>query len=218
MKKLQLIIMVPAIAAIVGLSASSSYANTYDFTYVFTGTSLLGNPGDTVTGVLEGTSAGGLVKITGAESLTIDGTTVTGPLYVGSYSVGSGGATTLDSGAVASKTDPTLNNFVIADSDVASILSSGANNAFAMLPSDQDFLSGFGDTGALAIANLPGGQVDIDATSVSWDPSLGGFGTWNITCVPDGGMTVVLLGGALIGLVALRRKLFCQEHRLALAK
>ena len=40
-----------------------------------------------------------------------------------------------------------------------------------------------------------------------YDPQA--IGSATLTAVPDGGMTVALLGGALVGLGALRRKLFC---------
>ena len=49
----------------------------------------------------------------------------------------------------------------------------------------------------------------------NWDnginiiPASANFDSITISSVPDGGMTVTLLGGALMGLAALRRKLFC---------
>ena len=50
------------------------------------------------------------------------------------------------------------------------------------------------------------GSVYNGAYSLQDGISVGG----NMVCgVPDGGMTVTLLGGALMGLAALRRKLFC---------
>ena len=76
-------------------------------------------------------------------------------------------------------------------------------------------------TGGLQFA-MAGAEVNMFYNSGQWDPadtySLWGappnwapesYGTATLTPVPDGGLTVALLGGALVGLQALRRKLFC---------
>jgi len=54
------------------------------------------------------------------------------------------------------------------------------------------------DAGHGGVLEFPSGT---DSTTGLWGP--------NLRSVPDGGMTIALLGGALMGLAALRRKLFC---------
>jgi hypothetical protein len=54
--------------------------------------------------------------------------------------------------------------------------------------------------------NGPGSYTLFDASDTEY---YGANGAATLTAVPDGGMTFGLLGGALVGLQALRRKLFC---------
>ncbi|MCX6878331.1 MAG: VPDSG-CTERM sorting domain-containing protein [Verrucomicrobia bacterium] len=86
---------------------------------------------------------------------------------------------------------------------------------------DDDYLSLAG--GPMSSVYVPGFRIDITPNSLpvatvnsfgGGDPPPGGFAqtprsmtaTFQVSAVPDGGTTLVLLGGALTGLGALRRK------------
>jgi len=86
--------------------------------------------------------------------------------------------------------------------------------------------SGNTGLGGVTSFNSDGGAVSLVAEGGRWDTgntfqlptqNVGGYGqpdpvfqagTFAVG-VPDGGLTIALLGGALVGLQALRRKLFC---------
>jgi hypothetical protein len=92
----------------------------------------------------------------------------------------------------------------------------GGNNLFSFLLVPQDYVSGtalsdsatYNNTTFISLFVTPGNYVWTWGTGANQNFTLQ-IGSVGVPRVPDGGSTVSLLGCALIGLVALRRKLGC---------
>ena len=109
-----------AAAICAALSSGVVHASTYDFTYTFAdGLQATG----TLTGLLSGSN---LTNITG-ETVAFNGVAFNGPLFIGSYSAGTG-TYDFSSGAAVVSTVAASNNFIIADSNDPA--GNGVTNSF----------------------------------------------------------------------------------------
>lgn len=106
--------------------------------------------------------------------------------------------------------DPTAGGFYW-DSITPVLLAAG--NQYAVVGLWTTIPNGFNANGGVGAAdgiNFDGYKYDasgvLDLPDIGYQPTI--FGpNFQFDAVPDGGMTVVLLGGALMGLAAVRRKL-----------
>jgi hypothetical protein len=195
MKDTQKLLLIALVS--LGMTSGSIYADTFDYSYTF-------GDGDSVSGTLEGTPDGNYVDNVQDVTVSINGlnssdgpfadTSVT-PVSVGngetaltSYFATGGITVTITPPAVVSF-DADLNNFVFGNSSTIS--------GFMMLPNGQDVFNLFGYTGPLAVTALGGVNVDSEDSAQS---------SWSLVDVPDGGLSVSMLGLALAGLAGVGRK------------
>ena len=191
--------LIAAAALACAVTSGTAFAETFDFSYVFNGAAL-GWPG-IVTGELTGTQVGdsttGYVTGVQVQSLVINGVSVTGILYNDSWD--SSGPVHLGDGSAVVSFSKLQNNFIFVNVDPGlSTDISGQNAAYFIL-------YGAGTAPGLydnASADLP--AFIGDTSNYSNDQTRGGV--WSLKQVPDSGATVALLGFALAGIAALRRK------------
>jgi hypothetical protein len=179
-----------AAAVCAALSSGVVHASTYDFTYTFAdGLQATG----TLTGLLSGNN---LIDIT-SETVAFNGVAFNGPLYIGSFSAGTG-SYDFSSGAAVVSTVAASNNFIIADSNDPQ--GNGATNYFYFVNGTTP--SGSGSQEVVA-AN---GNVLTNNTDIA-NPALGyAAGTWSLTPapVPLPAAFPLLLSG--LGLLAVKRR------------
>ena len=167
-----------ALACAAALSlAGTAHATTFDFSYTFSGT------GDTVTGTVQGTQAGGFVENLHGLALSYDGH---------AFSASTGGQTwdasvvDFTSAPVRLAFDGSLNEFLFSDGT----LSFGFVNDAANLGGTNVFASDL---------SLVANNADFDA----------GTGNWQLAAAPipePGSIALMLAGLGLLGVAARRRR------------
>ena len=182
--------------SILSLSAVSSYGDTYDFSYTFAGNYYDYGIGG-ASGSFQGTPNGNFVDNVTDVSLFFNGSPVTGPFYTATYDPSVGWV----NGASVSY-DVTLNNFLFINSDYANNGEQFAadDGFFGSLPASIE-----GRPYTFAVGNHnPDGNALVETADYPSVPA-----NWTLTdvSVPDGGLTAAMLGAALVGLGAIRRKL-----------
>jgi hypothetical protein len=179
-----------AAAVCAALSSGVAHASTYNFDYIFAdGLQATG----TLTGLLSGTN---LIDITN-ETVAFNGVAFNGPLYIGSFSAGTG-SYDFSSGAAVVSTVATSNNFIIADSNDPQ--GAGATNFFYFVNGATP--SGYGTQDVVA-AN---GNVQTNNTDIANAAEGYAAGTWSLTAapVPLPAAFPLLLSG--LGLLAAKRR------------
>jgi VPDSG-CTERM motif len=158
--------------------AVSAFGDTFDYSYTF-------GSGDVVTGSFDGIVNGNLVNDLSNVSLNVNGVSIGGTMFVNSWDMVP--FAWVAGGAVASF-DGTQNNFWFVNSD--------------WIDGDVSYTGYFLSLSAL---DAYSGDYSV-ANGFNNDNSLNS--SWSLTrrSVPEGGATIALLGGALLGLAAFRRR------------
>lgn len=160
------------------LVGARAFGDTFSYSYTF-------GDGDLVTGTFDGTLNGNLITDISHTTVTVAGYTLPGTVFDESLS----GLNYVDGGATAS-IDGTQNNLLFVNSDYAN--------------ADFSFTGYFGSitdpatSDNVAQADNPsifGNIADVPQNS-SWSVT--------VTSVPDGGMTLAMLGAALLVLACVR--------------
>ncbi len=161
------------------LIATVARATSFNYQYTF-------GDGTVVNGSLDGTVSGNFVTGVDVTSMFFNGTEITGPIK--GYALA--GNAWIDGPVVSF--DVFQNNFLFIDGDISS--SSSASNYFYMLNDSVYFAN---------VTNVLSPTLGVDSA----ETSAGSRWSLQAASVPDGGMTVVLLGLSMFGLAGLHRKL-----------
>jgi hypothetical protein len=173
--------------------SGAAHASTIDFSYTFA-------DGLSLTGSLNGTLDGDHVDNVSDVSVTFNGATFSGPLYVGTFSAATN-SYDYSSGAAVISTNASLNNFILADSNDPQ--GNGVTNYFYFFNGNTP--SGLGSQEVFAV-NANTGDIDLA------NPANGfASGTWSLHAevapVPVPAAFPLLLSGlgVLVGAVKRRR-------------
>jgi len=145
------------------LTSGAVHASTIDFSYIFA-------DGLQLTGSLTGTLNGAFVDDISNMTVDFNGSTFSGPLYVGTFNAATN-SYDYSSGAAVLSTNATLNNFIIADSNDPQ--GNGVTNYFYFVNGTTP--SGSGTQEVFAV-NTNTGDIDLA------NPASGfAAGTWSLT-------------------------------------
>jgi len=165
--------------AALSVPVATSYGDEFDFSYTFLGTSPgFGGPG-VVTGSFDGTQSGNLITDISDITILFDGN----PFGSNFQQYGYNGSYV--EGAAVVSIDGTQNDFYFFSGD------------------------NFGNPSLQSLTLYGYNFVDLNGAIVDQNDSTPISSRWSVTdvsTVPDGGATIALLGGALAGLTALRRR------------
>jgi hypothetical protein len=166
---------------------TSVYAkgSTFDFSYAFSG------GGPLASGSFEGTRNGNLIDVIGGVTLSLNGTPLSGPFYLESWT-DNGLLGYVNGGAVVS-IDGTQNNFLFINTDYA-------NN-------DYSYTAFFGSVNNMQFPFDTVQTFDSGPMALGYWRDFGVQTSWSVSersSVPDTTATFTLLGASFIGLAALR--------------
>jgi len=189
---------------VLGLTASSAFADSFTYSYSFVGNydPAYSGAGHTVTGTFDGTAAGNLITGITNATVNLDGN----PILAGT--VYAQGVTTSGwtAGAAVISFDGLQNDFAFFDLDYAGGL--GFTKYFLGV-SGAPFWPGLSEFDLFDASGLPEGRnlfLDYYNGSPSYSTPNGSWTVTDVSAVPDTGATIALLGSALLGLAAIRRR------------
>jgi len=190
-------------AAALAVASVSAHATTFDFSYTFNPALYSGdvtndNHSLVVSGSFTGTLNGTLISDIANAQVAINGVSFNGPLLVSAWNAGTA---TWDDGVapVISTTDVNSNNFVFADTDVATN-PGGVSNYFFITGNKIDPVNA--GTGAINF-----NTTDAGGNAVSGFGSTANQASFTVTAVPEPeSIALAFIGLGLCGVSALRRR------------
>jgi hypothetical protein len=167
-------------AALLAACSGAAHASSFDFTYTFT-------DGQTLSGSLDGTLSGNVVTNISDVSVALDGTTYSGPLFIGSWN-STTGTPNFAAGSAVVSTDASLNNFWISNSNDPT--GNGTTNQFYYVNgSTPSGGSHEADAYFVDAANQANNLSDFDLDNFN------GVGEWSLKPVPVPAALPLLLSG-----------------------